>query len=76
MSPLLIIVSGGIIVIINIHSGAIPIICNVITGLQENSDSLPRKQLGRQELFGCLRGQITMAEDFNAPLSDFVGYIE
>jgi hypothetical protein len=48
----------------------------VITGLQENPDSLPRKQLGRQELFGCLRGQITMAEDFNAPLSDFVGYME
>jgi hypothetical protein len=39
--------------------------------LQQPSQSPPTHKLSRKDLFGCLRGQITMAEDFNAPLSDF-----
>ena len=29
----------------------------------------------RKGLFGCLKGKITLAEDFDAPLSDFKAYM-
>ena len=30
----------------------------------------------REEVFGCMRGQFKMAEDFDAPLEDFKEYME
>jgi Protein of unknown function (DUF2281) len=51
------------------------VIAHVIDGLQNRSSSSPPHKLSRKDLFGCLRGQITMAEDFNAPLSDFAEYM-
>jgi DNA-damage-inducible protein J len=30
----------------------------------------------RTEMFGCLRGQYTMSDDFDAPLEDFREYME
>ena len=32
-------------------------------------------KMSRQEPFGCLRGQIKIADDFNEPLSDFAKYM-
>jgi addiction module RelB/DinJ family antitoxin len=29
----------------------------------------------REAVFGCMRGQFTMADDFNAPLDDFKEYM-
>jgi Protein of unknown function (DUF2281) len=52
----------------------IQVIAHVAIGLQQPSQSSQHK-LSRKDLFGCLRGQITMAEDFNAPLSDFGEYM-
>jgi len=31
--------------------------------------------MSREAVFGCMRGQFTMAEDFNAPLEDFKEYM-
>ena len=34
-----------------------------------------QKKMSIEEVFGCMRGQIKMAEDFNAPLEDFKEYM-
>jgi len=34
------------------------------------------KKMSREEVFGCMRGQFSIAEDFDAPLSDFKEYME
>ena len=41
------------------------------------ASSLPRDAQGATELkgFGCLRGRIQMAPDFNEPLEDFKDYM-
>ena len=31
--------------------------------------------MSREAVFGCMRGQFTMSEDFNAPLDDFKEYM-
>ena len=31
--------------------------------------------MSREAAFGCMRGQFTMADDFNAPLNDFAEYM-
>ena len=31
--------------------------------------------MSREAVFGCMRGQFTMADDFNAPLDDFREHI-
>ena len=33
-------------------------------------------KMSRETMFGCMRGQFTMAEDFDAPLEDFMEYME
>jgi Protein of unknown function (DUF2281) len=50
------------------------VIAHVVAGLQQ-PEPLPKPKLSRKDLFGCLRGQITMAEDFNDPLADFAEYM-
>lgn len=50
------------------------VIAHVISKLQQPHPSTQEK-LSRKNLFGCLRGQISMAEDFNAPMSDFAEYM-
>ena len=32
-------------------------------------------QLSREDVFGCMRGQFKMADDFNEPLDDFEEYM-
>ena len=32
--------------------------------------------MSKEEVFGCMRGQFKMSEDFNAPLEDFKEYME
>jgi hypothetical protein len=49
------------------------VLAHVVAGLQQ-PEPLPEK-LSRKDLFGCLRGQISMAEDFNVPLADFAEYM-
>jgi Protein of unknown function (DUF2281) len=50
------------------------VVAHIINELQ-SPQSPPTHKLSRKDLFGCLRGQITMAEDFNAPLADFAEYM-
>ena len=33
-------------------------------------------KMSRAEVFGCMRGQFEMADDFDAPLEDFKEYME
>jgi hypothetical protein len=52
------------------------VVARVIARLQQQQpESSPTKKLSRKELFGCLRGQVTMSADFNEPLSDFAEYM-
>ena len=41
--------------------------------------TLPLKEkpekMSRAEMFGCMRGEFTIAEDFDAPLDDFEEYM-
>ena len=50
------------------------VVAHIIDGLQQQSPPSQTK-LSRKNLFGCLRGQVAMAEDFNAPLQDFAEYM-
>lgn len=52
------------------------VISHLIERWQQTPNQLPTASFSRQDLFGCLRGQIVMADDFNAPLSDFAEYME
>jgi hypothetical protein len=40
----------------------------VVAGLQQQPARSPKPKLTRKNLFGCMRGQVMMTEDFNAPL--------
>jgi Protein of unknown function (DUF2281) len=51
------------------------VIARIVAGLQQKPELSPKNKLSRKDLFGCLRGQVTMAEDFNDPLSDFAEYM-
>jgi hypothetical protein len=51
------------------------VIAHVATSLQEQLDPSPKNKLSRKDLFGCLRGQITISADFNDPLADFAEYM-
>jgi len=42
--------------------------------IKPNATANSRK-MPRAEMFGCMRGQIKMADDFNAPLEDFYEYM-
>jgi FPC/CPF motif-containing protein YcgG len=42
---------------------------------QEQANLLLSKKISRKNLFGCMQGKIKIAEDFNAPLSDFDEYM-
>jgi Protein of unknown function (DUF2281) len=51
------------------------VISHLIKRWQQTPNRLPTASFSRKDLFGCLRGQIFMADDFNAPLNDFAEYI-
>jgi hypothetical protein len=52
------------------------VVARVIARLQQQAPSpSAQNKLSRKGLFGCLRGQVTMSEDFNDPLSDFAEYM-
>jgi addiction module RelB/DinJ family antitoxin len=36
----------------------------------------PPQKMPRASVFGCMRGQFKMADDFDAPLDDFKEYME
>ena len=40
-----------------------------------STNAKPRKK-ARAEMFGCLRGEYKIADDFDAPLDDFKEYME
>ncbi len=50
------------------------VVASVIARLQQQPSS-PKNKLSRKDLFGCLRGKVRMAEDFDEPLSDFAEYM-
>jgi hypothetical protein len=56
-------------------SERLEVIARVIARMQQPEHSLPKNKLSRKNLFGCLRGQVTMSADFNDPLSDFAEYM-
>jgi len=35
-----------------------------------------KSKMSREEVFGCMRGQFKMTDDFDAPLEDFREYME
>ncbi|MCL2775643.1 MAG: type II toxin-antitoxin system RelB/DinJ family antitoxin [Oscillospiraceae bacterium] len=35
-----------------------------------------KSKMSREEVFGCMRGQFKMTDDFDAPLDDFKEYME
>ena len=37
---------------------------------------LTTEKMSRDAMFGCMRGQFKMADDFDAPLEDFKEYME
>jgi Protein of unknown function (DUF2281) len=52
------------------------VVARVIARLQQQAPSpSSQNKLSRKDLFGCLRGQVTMSADFNEPLSDFAEYM-
>ena len=40
------------------------------------STNVNLKNKSRKEMFGCLRGEYKIADDFDAPLEDFMEYLE
>lgn len=52
------------------------VISHLIGRWQHPTNQLPKTSFSCQDLFGCLRGQIVMRDDFNAPLNDFAEYME
>jgi hypothetical protein len=51
------------------------VIAHVVARLQQQPEPSQQPKLSRKDLFGCLRGQIAMTEDFSAPLADFAEYM-
>jgi len=54
-----------------IHFNGIPF--SVVAPLEV---AVAQTKMSRAEVFGCMRGQFQMAEDFDAPLADFKEYME
>ncbi|EKQ67675.1 hypothetical protein OsccyDRAFT_3959 [Leptolyngbyaceae cyanobacterium JSC-12] len=52
------------------------VISYLIGRWQGTVNQLPLNSFSRQDLFGCLRGKVVIADDFNAPLKDFAEYME
>ncbi|MFM7885300.1 MAG: hypothetical protein ACKPCM_01080 [Pseudanabaena sp.] len=52
------------------------VISYLINRWQQDPKQLPKPSFSRKDLFGCLRGQIVMRDNFNAPLNDFAEYME
>jgi hypothetical protein len=52
------------------------VISHLIKRWQQMPNLPSTVSFSRKDLFGCLRGQIVMADDFNAPLNDFAEYME
>jgi addiction module RelB/DinJ family antitoxin len=40
------------------------------------TQSQMKPKMSRESVFGCMRGQFKMTDDFNAPLDDFKEYME
>jgi hypothetical protein len=51
------------------------IIAYLVPGWQQPPNLSSKPKISRKDLFGCLRGQIEIADDFNEPLSDFAEYM-
>lgn len=47
----------------------------LVTRWQQQPELFVEKKISRKNLFGCMRGQIKIAEDFDAPLNDFAEYM-
>lgn len=47
----------------------------LITQWQQQPNQFEHPKISRKKLFGCMRGKIQMAEDFDAPLNDFAEYM-
>jgi hypothetical protein len=51
------------------------LISHLLQSLQQKSNLSPKENFSRKDLFGCMRGQIKISEDFNTPLADFAEYM-
>lgn len=47
----------------------------LITQWQQQPNLCIDQKISRKNLFGCMRGKIKIAEDFDAPLNDFAEYM-
>ena len=48
---------------------------NEISNQISTDQTTTRPTLSRKHLFGCMKGKIKMAPDFDAPLADFAEYM-
>jgi hypothetical protein len=56
-----------------------PEVLDFIESLKASRQSVPPEKtakMSREDVFGCMRGQFQMTDDFNAPLADFQEYME
>ena len=51
------------------------VVARLAPGWQQQPNLLSKPKISRKDLFGCLRGQIEISDDFNEPLSDFAEYM-
>jgi hypothetical protein len=51
------------------------LISHLIASWQQQSNLSSEAEFSRKNLFGCMKGKIKIAADFNAPLSDFSEYM-
>lgn len=51
------------------------IVARLLPGWQQQFILSSNHKISRKDLFGCLRGQIKISDDFNEPLSDFAEYM-
>jgi hypothetical protein len=52
----------------------IQVMARLVPGWQQPNLS-SKHQISRKDLFGCLRGQVEISDDFNEPLDDFAEYM-
>ena len=43
--------------------------------LNDMLENQKKPKMSRKEMFGCMRGQFKMADDFDAPMEDFKDYM-
>lgn len=57
------------------HQDRLQVMAHLLEGEAQVPEASVPTTMTRKQLFGCLRGKIKMADDFNEPLDDFSEYM-